>query len=809
MAVKVEPGSPFAIQVLTKPAAQEADAFGRLASLPSVVQCGTIEELLRHVAPEQAHTGTPQCWEDSWRKMLQAMETRPLPCIPRSIKLQPEEALCPPTCSKPARTSEQSLAGLDTSSDVVPELSSSPNNTWALKFHPEDDIEAYLEGFEGMARTCQWPRRDWVAHLKPYLSGQALRACGVSKCLSTQDYDLVKERILNRYGISLEKQRQRFRQFGYQEAEGPREACQKLRALGHRWLKPEKRSQEQILELLVLEQFLAILPLEMQSWVRECGPDTCAQAVDLAEGFELAKQPAVPFRDVCVKFTSTEWALLSEEQKALYCEVMLENFRNVSTLGAPVQKPKLIAQIEERGEPCFQDESSDIMAEDSEKGKALLQVVRNLVLEKRDQMVQMGDSVGMRASQAYSGLVSGVNSSFSTPRQQQHSNPCKEGHARASRPTKRQAPAPKDKSHKRKMQETPLMTQLTSQPPLQGETSAEQEAKAMMAAAEPRKRKKRPGLQDRPPKLKKQPLSVGEPPKLRNKLEASDEPPKLKKELPLPDGAPPQEESQPPEEKQPPPPTEARFPEAGIPNVAWHPPPAKVRFPEAGISIVTWHPPFSATVVSDLVCPDCGRAFKQRADVRRHRYVHTKEKPYACQLCDKRFGHPSNLHSHLRTHSGERPYKCQECGKAFTQSCNLRTHLQIHSGSKPFSCCVCGKSFRHRSILTIHQRVHTGERPYACSACPKRFGDRSTLVQHERTHTGERPYACQVCEQRFSQLSHLVKHTRVHPGARGSPPYPTLGRQRFTQPTPKDLQGDARQLVNELNPPPDRLADAS
>lgn len=83
---------------------------------------------------------------------------------------------------------------------------------------------------------------------------------------------------------------QHFRKFSYEEAVGPREACDRLRELCHRWLKPEKYSKEQILELLVLEQFLAILPWEMQSWVRESGPRTCPQAVSLAEDFLLMQE---------------------------------------------------------------------------------------------------------------------------------------------------------------------------------------------------------------------------------------------------------------------------------------------------------------------------------------------------------------------------------------------------------------------------------------------------------------------------------------------------------------------------------------
>uniref|UniRef100_A0A8C9UW11 Zinc finger with KRAB and SCAN domains 4 n=1 Tax=Spermophilus dauricus TaxID=99837 RepID=A0A8C9UW11_SPEDA len=60
--------------------------------------------------------------------------------------------------------------------------------------------------------------------------------------------------------------RQRFRAFRYPEASGPREALSRLRELCRQWLRPEMHSKEQILELLVLEQFLTILPGDLQNW---------------------------------------------------------------------------------------------------------------------------------------------------------------------------------------------------------------------------------------------------------------------------------------------------------------------------------------------------------------------------------------------------------------------------------------------------------------------------------------------------------------------------------------------------------------
>ncbi|XP_010948116.1 zinc finger protein 174 [Camelus dromedarius] len=110
-----------------------------------------------------------------------------------------------------------------------------------------------------------------------------------------------REPALQKEWPDPELSRQNFRRFCYQEVSGPQEALSRLRQLCRQWLQPEVHTKEQILELLVLEQFLNILPPEIQARVRHRCPMSSKEIVTLVEDFHRAAKGPKQWVAVCMQ----------------------------------------------------------------------------------------------------------------------------------------------------------------------------------------------------------------------------------------------------------------------------------------------------------------------------------------------------------------------------------------------------------------------------------------------------------------------------------------------------------------------------
>ena len=110
------------------------------------------------------------------------------------------------------------------------------------------------------------------------------------------------------------------------------------------------------------------------------------------------------------------------------------------------------------------------------------------------------------------------------------------------------------------------------------------------------------------------------------------------------------------------------------------------------------------------MCDICGKYFRQRSTMERHKLTHQTHRDHECKICNKKFKYKHYLTTHMKIHEGNKPYVCTFCGLRFAQNGNMLKHIkQLHTPQeKSHVCKICNKgmclTFLNFVIWSIFQR---------------------------------------------------------------------------------------------------------
>ncbi|XP_053527945.1 paternally-expressed gene 3 protein isoform X4 [Artibeus jamaicensis] len=557
------------------------------------------------------------------------------------------------------------------------------------------------------------------------------------------DSDLTKDpdAVVGEGASDSEFFHQRFRNFLYVEFVGPRKTLIKLRNLCLDWLQPETHTKEEIVELLVLEQYLTILPERIKPWVRAKRPQSCEKLVTLLERYKEMYEPeGFPQRDLSLPMMEkTTFAMERGRRRRNF----LMEYESQSQDTGSYQD--VLDITEDRK---FQNPIQDNL----ENYRKLLSLGVQLAEDDGHSHMTQGHSRSKRSG--YPGASRGLKTMPETKKSTLRRGICedesshgvimekfinnvsrnsKSGRARDSNDRSLRFPTRPDRDWKDvtfNKRESLLQERACEGNAFRGGFNCGSDLVSKKRILERKRRYQfdtdgNGAIHDQRGSPRKRPF------------ECSD-----------------------------------------------------MRKPMSTSSLSSSS--FTGSQLHDFgampyLCDECGRAFSVISEFVEHQIMHTRENLYEY---GESFLHSVAVSEVRKSHARGKRFECKECGETFDKSVALFEHRRSHSRGYFTECNdeEYEEPFMPSPTFRELQKIYGKDKFYECKVCKETFLHSSALIEHQKTHgvddkddkqgetfkpsptfkefqkiyAKEKMYECKVCGETFRHSLSLKEHQKIH-----------------------------------------------
>ena len=150
-----------------------------------------------------------------------------------------------------------------------------------------DDMDAFLARFETFAKCQRWDKAEWAVDLSALLTGKGLQVFNNMPSDQVNNYDQLKVALLQRYELTEDGFRRKFRESKPSKGENVFQFGARLKRFFDRWTQLAKTAETYngLRDLLIREQFLEVCHPDLAVFLRERNPSTFDEMSNIAQQY--------------------------------------------------------------------------------------------------------------------------------------------------------------------------------------------------------------------------------------------------------------------------------------------------------------------------------------------------------------------------------------------------------------------------------------------------------------------------------------------------------------------------------------------